>query len=65
MVLEELERIAGTRGPERAGSAPTLGYGSICGDIGRDVVPGKEPDLDASAVPQHCQSPPILASTRL
>jgi hypothetical protein len=64
MVLEELERIAGTRGPERAGSAPTLGYGSICGDIGRDVVPGKEPDLDASAVPQHSVDTTAVAVER-
>ena len=51
MILEKLERVAGARGPERAGRAPRRGYGSICCDIGRDVVPGEEPDLDATVVP--------------
>ena len=53
MILEELERVASARGPERAGCAPTFGYGSVCGDIGWDAVPVEEIDLDASVVPQH------------
>jgi len=64
MVLEELERVAGARGPERAGSAPTFGYGSVCGDIGRDAVPGEEPDLDATFIPQHSVNTTAVAIER-
>ena len=55
LVLEDLERIAGVRGPERAGRPPIRGNRRRSGDVGRNALPGEEPDGDARVVPKHCR----------
>jgi len=54
LVLEDLERVASILGPERAGRPPICGNRRRRGDIGRDVLPGEEPDGDTRVVPKHC-----------
>jgi len=59
LVLEDLERIASILGPERAGRPPICGNRRRGGDIGRDVLPGEEPDGDTRVVPKHCRTTQI------
>lgn len=64
VVLEELERIASAGRPERGGCIPTFRNGSRVGDIGRNIIPIKEPDGYPRIVPKHCQNQGTkLAST--
>ena len=53
MILEELERIAAARGPERARRPPVIRNRRPGGDIGRDVLPREERDGDTRVVPKH------------
>ena len=55
VVLEELERVAIAGRPERARRPPSIRYWCRGGDIGRDVLPGEEPDGNTRVVPEHCQ----------
>jgi hypothetical protein len=56
VVLEELERIASAGRPERGGCIPTFRNGSRVGDIGRNIIPIKEPYGYPRIVPKHCQN---------
>lgn len=57
MVLEELERVAAARRPERTGCPPSFRHRRRGGDIGRDVSSREEIDGDTRVVPKHCQWP--------
>jgi len=65
MILEELERIAAARGPERARRPPVIRNRRSGGDIGRDILPGEEPDRDTQVVPKHREdTTPVIVERR-
>jgi hypothetical protein len=56
VALEELEWVAATCRDGCDGCTPTRRNGRLRCDVGRDVLPGEEPNRDPRVVPKHCRS---------